>query len=41
VYPATQFLQKPHATLNGMTTRSPCRIEVTASPTSWTIPMFS
>src|SRR6187399_353203 len=41
VYPATQFLQNPQATLNGMTTRSPDLSEVTPSPTSSMIPMFS
>src|SRR5882757_1818186 len=41
VYPARQFLQKPQATLNGITTRSPVVREVTPWPTSSITPRFS
>ena len=41
VKPLWQFLQKPHATLKGMTTLSPAFSVFTAEPTSSTIPMFS
>ncbi|MGX1094196.1 hypothetical protein RKD47_004877 [Streptomyces albogriseolus] len=39
--PSTQLVQKPQATLKGMTTRSPSLSEVTPGPTSAMMPMFS
>ena len=39
--PAWQFRQKPQATLNGITTRSPSSRPVTPLPTSSTRPRFS
>ena len=39
--PASQFLQNPHAMLNGSTTTSPTFTRTTPSPTAMTSPMFS
>lgn len=41
VFPSSQFRQRPSATLNGMTTRSPFFSRVTPSPSSSTRPRFS
>ena len=41
VNPRWQFLQKPHPTLNGITTLSPADSDLTAGPTSSITPMFS
>lgn len=39
--PARQFRQEPQATVNGITTRSPCSRAETPAPTSSTMPRFS
>lgn len=41
VFPSSQLRQRPSATLNGITTRSPFLSSVMPSPSSSTIPMFS
>jgi hypothetical protein len=41
VKPAWQFLQKPQATLNGITTRSPACNVATPGPASSMTPRFS
>lgn len=41
VFPSSQLRHRPSATLNGITTRSPFFKDVTPSPSSSTIPIFS
>ena len=41
VFPSSQFLQRPSATLKGITTRSPFLSKTTPAPASVITPMFS